>query len=526
MFRILIADDEGIMRQSIQKTIEGSFGSEVEIALAKTGREVIEQCDTFRPDIAFVDIQMPGISGIQAIEEVQKRYDGIVFVIISAYDKFTYAQEAINLGVMDYITKPVSKKTVLDVCVKAMHQVEETRSRRSDDLAIREKLEIVVPMIESSFIYNLISQDEREQRQNYLNMLDIDEEYGYVILIKFGEYKEKGKFANELGSSVRINRNYAMLREIIGDYEKCVIGPIMGNQLVLYVPVDKAALTYEERVELITRYRGLRSKLEEKIELEFFFGISNVRHISESDLSYKEARRCVQRGSGHIVHAVDLHAVAPERIYPHEFDDQFIQYGLQSDKIGIEEVIENIYHWFSGQEDIELGSIKMKLLRLLLRLEGKAIDMEILGGINDRGITNMEAVSGINNVEELFKWFKAESILLCDSIELEQRTSTDSVVERSISYIKGHYMDNLTLDEVSQLVDVSPYYFSKLFKQTTGETFIEYLTAFRMEKAKEFLSNKKYSIKEVCGMCGYNDPNYFSRIFKKYEGKTPSEFRD
>ena len=176
MFRILIADDEGIMRQSIQKTIEGSFGSEVEIALAKTGREVIEQCDSFRPDIAFVDIQMPGISGIQAIEEVQKRYDGIVFVIISAYDKFTYAQEAINLGVMDYITKPVSKKTVLDVCVKAMHQVEETRSRRSDDLAIREKLEIVVPMIESSFIYNLISQDEREQRQNYLNMLDIDEE--------------------------------------------------------------------------------------------------------------------------------------------------------------------------------------------------------------------------------------------------------------------------------------------------------------------------------------------------------------
>lgn len=526
MFRILIADDEGIMRQSLQKTIEGSFGSEVEIALGKTGREVIELCDTFRPDIAFVDIQMPGISGIQAIEEVQKRYDGIVFVIISAYDRFTYAQEAINLGVMDYITKPVNKQTVLDVCVKAMHQVEEVRNRRSDDLAIREKLEIIVPMIESSFIYNLISEDEREERSNYLNMLDIEEEYGYVVLLKFGENNDQGRLANELGSSVRINRNYKMLRELIADYERCIIGPIMGNQLILYVPVEKEHISYDERVELITRYRNLRRKLEEKIELEFYIGISNVHSISESDIAYKEARRCVQRSNGHVVHAVDLHAVSPERIYPHELDDQYIQVGLQSDKLGIDGVIDGIYQWFLGQDDINLGDVKMKLLRLLLRLEGKAIDMEILGAVNDRGFTNMETISHIPNLEELFKWFRLESKSLCDSIEMEQRTSTDSVIERSIAHIKAHFGENLTLDDVSQLVDVSPYYFSKLFKQTTGENFIEYLTAFRMEKAKEFLSNKKYSIKEVCGMCGYNDPNYFSRIFKKYEGMTPSEFRD
>lgn len=526
MFRIVIADDEGIMRQSLQKTIEGSFGSEVEIALAKTGREVIELCDTFRPDIAFVDIQMPGISGIQAIEEVQKRYDGIVFVIISAYDRFTYAQEAINLGVMDYITKPVNKKTVLDVCVKAMHQVEEMRNRRSDDLAIREKLEIVIPMIESAFIYNLISEDEREERQNYLNMLDIQEEYGYVILLKFGEHKEKGRFVNELGSSVRINRNYSMLREIICDYERCVVGPIMGNQLILYVPVNKDNISYEERVELITRYRNLRRKLEEKIELEFFFGISNIHHIDESDTAYKEARRCVQRGNGHVVHAVDLHALAPERIYPHELDDQYIQAGLQSDKLIIDGIIDGIYQWFRAQEEINLESVKMKLLRLLIRLEGKAIDMEILGAVNDRGLTDMEVISKIKNLEDLFDWFRIESKSLCDSIEVEQKTSTDSVIERSIIYIKLHFGENITLDEVSQLVDVSPYYFSKLFKQTTGENFIEYLTAYRMEKAKEFLSNKRYSIKEVCGLCGYNDPNYFSRIFKKYEGKTPSEFRD
>mgnify|MGYP000253270117 CR=1 FL=1 len=98
MFRILVADDEGIMLESIRSSIESNFGSECEIVCVKTGRAVIEQAESFRPDIAFVDIQMPGLSGIQAIREVRKFNSSMVFIIITAYDKFSYAQEAVNLG--------------------------------------------------------------------------------------------------------------------------------------------------------------------------------------------------------------------------------------------------------------------------------------------------------------------------------------------------------------------------------------------------------------------------------------------
>ena len=110
MFRILVADDEGIMLESIKSIILSNFGSECQVACVKTGRAVIEQAEAFRPDIAIVDIQMPGLSGIQAIREVRRFNSSMVFIIITAYDKFSYAQEAVNLGVMEFITKPVNKK--------------------------------------------------------------------------------------------------------------------------------------------------------------------------------------------------------------------------------------------------------------------------------------------------------------------------------------------------------------------------------------------------------------------------------
>ena len=99
-------------------------------------------------------------------------------------------------------------------------------------------------------------------------------------------------------------------------------------------------------------------------------------------------------------------------------------------------------------------------------------------------------------------------------------------MEKAKDYIRQNFQKDLTLDEVSKIVDISPYYFSKLFKQETGENFIEYLTKIRMKHAEKLLLDPSYSIKEICVMSGYGDPNYFSRIFKKYEGVTPSEYRE
>ena len=119
MYRILLADDEGIVIDSMKYIIEKEFGGECEVEFAKTGRSVIELAESFRPDIAVMDIQMPGINGIEAMKEIKKFSVNTVFIVMSAYDKFDYAREAINLGVLEYLNKPVDQARIVDVLKRA-----------------------------------------------------------------------------------------------------------------------------------------------------------------------------------------------------------------------------------------------------------------------------------------------------------------------------------------------------------------------------------------------------------------------
>ena len=146
MYRIMLADDEGIMLEALRNIIESNFGDECEIAIAKTGRAVVELAESFRPTLLLWTSRCRGLNGIQAMKEIQKFNSNIVFIVISAYDKFSYAREAINLGVLEYLTKPVNKRVIVDVCMKACTRWMKPVRRRSDDLEIREKLETVIPI--------------------------------------------------------------------------------------------------------------------------------------------------------------------------------------------------------------------------------------------------------------------------------------------------------------------------------------------------------------------------------------------
>ena len=139
MYRIMLADDEGIVIDSLKFIIEKEFGELCEIRYAKTGRSVIELAENFRPDIAVMDIQMPGINGIEAMKEIRKTNRSTVFIVISAYDKFDYAQEAISLGVLEYITKPMERKRLVSVLKRAMEKIDSEKENRKNELLIKEK---------------------------------------------------------------------------------------------------------------------------------------------------------------------------------------------------------------------------------------------------------------------------------------------------------------------------------------------------------------------------------------------------
>ena len=528
MYRILLADDEGIMLESLKTIIETNFGRECEIACAKTGRAVVELAESFRPDIAFVDIQMPGLSGVAAMKEIRKFNNNILFIIITAYDRFNYAQEAISLGVLEFLTKPVNKRTILEVCQKAMQKVDESRRRRSDDLRIREKLETVVPMIESGYLYNILLQDDfHTYEENYREMLDIRQEYAWMVVVEFGDDVDKGILTNAVGATVRASSFYPEFREIAKGFFACLVGSVMGNRIVLFCPYEKDAMSYEERVETLTKARNMVHKLEHRIDASFRAGIGRVQPLSSVKNSYYEALRALRDGDSHVVHINDI-PLSPEYDgeYPLDLENRFFEKVMEGDETGAHFAASQFFDWMLENYGDYREDIEIKVLELVMHIEYQAF---FKGGVR-YGFRYREnyirEIQGCPDYETLRQWFREKTTVVCHGMSSVKEKESGSVVTKAKAFIAENFSKEISLDDVSRYVDISPYYFSKLFKQEAGQNFIEYLTELRIRHAKTLLNNPGLSIKEICALSGYSDPNYFSRIFKKYEGVTPSEYRE
>ena len=137
----------------------------------------------------------------------------------------------------------------------------------------------------------------------------------------------------------------------------------------------------------------------------------------------------------------------------------------------------------------------------------------------------LPTVMEIEEMQTLRSWFVDKMRAASRNVSTKASEKSQGAVEAARAYIQNNYSRDISLDEVSQTVNISPYYFSKIFKEDVGEGFVEYLTRIRMDRARELLTTTEYSMKEICSMVGYADPNYFSRSFKKNVGVTPTEYK-
>jgi Response regulator containing CheY-like receiver domain and AraC-type DNA-binding domain len=526
MYKILIADDEGIMLESLKNIIETNFGEDCQLAFAKTGRGVIEQEESFRPDIILLDIQMPGLSGIQAMREIRKSNPYVLFTVISAYYKFNHAKEAIELGAVKFLTKPVNKRVIIDVLLKMMRQVDETRQKRSEDLRIKEKLEIVVPMIESGFIYNILLQDElKSVHDSYYELLGIETNYGFMIVIEFGDEMKDGAMTNVIGASVRVNAMYPEIREIVRDFFQATIGPIMGNHIVAFVAWEQEGLTYEQRVEHLNKTRNFVCKLKQRTANNVRAAIGSVQDIRNLKKSYLEALKALRESDGHAIHVED--GILENRENKKSFnqlENKYFQSVRKGDVLGAGNIAGEILNMLQEEE---LENVWLKAFEMLMRVNHEIYMLGKGDSDFEQSKSFLQEVRSLKKKEEVLSWFVEKTRVACHhmSDKLEENAG-GGIISKAMHYIGENFSKDLSLEEVSRFVDISPYYFSKLFKKEAGENFIEYLTRARIKNARDLLNETEKSIKEVCVLSGYRDPNYFSRIFKKVEGVTPSEYRE
>ncbi|MBR7081902.1 MAG: helix-turn-helix domain-containing protein [Oscillospiraceae bacterium] len=529
MYKIMIADDEGIVIDALKYIIEKSFGDSCQVQYAKTGRSVIELAESFRPDIALMDIQMPGINGIEAMKEIRKTNKSVIFIVITAYDKFDYAREAVGLGVMEYLNKPIDRAKLTQTLKQAMERIDSERERRRNDLRVREQLETAAPIVESGFIYSvLFQQNYAREVEQFKALLGVTEDSGFMMVIEYDALAESESIAKTVDVSVQMYENDVRLRETIKEFFPAVIGPQMANTVILFVPCARcpAEREYEQRVQIIQKARMMAKKLQGIVPAKFRVGIGSVKSLEDAHLSYTEAVNSSQFSSGEVAHAGDLPLFCGyEEDYPVETEKAIFECVQRGDVAGTVTESNRYFEWMAEKWPEDPQDVRLKSLEFVLWAERIAYGN---GGQTYRFTSRRDylpTVFGAQNPEELRSWFLSKMQSAAVNLAESREKRSAGLIKQAQEYIRSHFAQDLSLDSVSRQINVSPYYFSKLFKEETGQTFVEWLTGVRMEKAKTLLSTTDKSMKEICSAVGYSDPNYFSRSFKKNTGETPTEYR-
>lgn len=525
MYKIMLADDEGIVLDALTYIVRKNFGEQCQVRTAKSGRAAIELAEEFQPDIVLMDIRMPGINGIDAIRELRQSHRSTIFIVVSAYDDFDYAKESIDLGVMAFITKPVRKAVAVEAIQKAMNQVDAARSKRTSNLMIREKLETALPMLESGFIYAVLLQNVSSSYENYCSLLGIGQSCGYLMIL---ELRSAATDADDVVEQDTLALSaYGVCRDQIKGAFQAIVGPLMANRIVAAVPCDEPADEYTARLAIVEQTQTLIQRLERRTGLAFRVGIGSIQPMSQLYDSYREAVEALEQRKGSIAHFNDLPLEREwEQGYPNDLEYRLydcVEAGnIAGSRLAALQFFDRLVENYAEY----VMDIKLKALELIMRAEYIAFHT---GGQTYHFLQRqgyLETVLAFDNYADLRGWYLDKIDAACRSISQSKNDRSVSTVALAQEYIRKNYRRDLTLDEVSREVHVSPYYFSKLFKDETGENFVEYLTKLRIAQAKRMLLDGSNSIKQVCLSVGYSDPSYFSRIFKRYEGVTPTEFRD
>jgi two-component system response regulator YesN len=301
----------------------------------------------------------------------------------------------------------------------------------------------------------------------------------------------------------------------------------MSNKVAVLVPYEKPTMDLNERNALVERTREFTRNLHNKLGVDFKMGIGGVKEFAKMHESYDEALKALINGKARVVHADDLELRCEyEANYPVATEKKMFEMVEKGDYVRAANAAGEFFDWMQENFTDSIMDIRLKVLEFVLYSERL---LYVKGGRTYEFKSRTDyipSVMGTENLNELKKWFLDKITDISKKIENSKNDKSESLIEKAEAYIDSNYMKEISLDDVSSYCNISSYYFSKLFKQETGENYVEYLNKVRIENAKRLLNESDSSIKEVCYSVGFSDPNYFSRAFKKYEGVTPSEYKE
>lgn len=533
MIKVIIADDE-LLEREVYKVIIKKFFPNIEIvAEAETGRQAIELYDIHKPDLMLIDVKMPGISGIEAIGEIRKRSRMTKFIVISAYNFFDYAKDALKYGVEDYILKPVAKDEFVKIVGSVVNKIDEEKRESTKDLHMKERLQSILPLLENEVTFAIMMGDDNKIQQ-YVPLLNKDISEGYVAV---GMLQENS-FSNidDIGRKLTIKRVQEYLKESVPELKQCLLSNFIADKIIFIVPW-KAGKSFEEgeihdiKGDAYKKLLSIGNLVFENFKVKMNFGIGEgYKDITGIISSYNQALTVINNidtfgidivNYGDIKVNVDKHFK-----YPYELEKLLIE----KIRLGIDEqainVFLSIFNYITESLNGNINRVKFEMMELYFVLSRLIYEFEedAYSFKNFKGIKN--DYYNISTLPEIYNIFVEDIRNLCIKFNDERNKKAKNILFAAIQYIKKNYMKEITLEEVAKYVGFSPNYFSRLFKTEFNQSFIDYLTNVRVEAAKELVMEKDKTISDIAWEVGYHDPNYFTKVFKKIVGLTPSEYKE
>ena len=542
MLKIFLAEDEVIVRETIKRMIPWEeLGFEL-VGEAADGEMALPLLIRQKPNLLITDIKMPFMDGLTLAKLAKKELPELKIVILSGYDDFNYAKQAISIGVEEYLLKPITKNALIERLSEIRSRYEHEKTQKEYYEKFQREMQVYEKNSNRDFFEALVcgSMDMMEvyKKAEKLGLDIVAEAYNILIFTMNSEEDFSGQ---KEGYSEWEAESLEMLEDFFSDNTSAML--FRCNIFSYGVLIKGQKETIDENTRsCIDEIKKILDRKEQKRQWFVAVGES-VERLSQLQKSYHSASRAfsqrylygenilyydemelMEHRSGQAdtndnayLKNVDVNALNPAIL------QKFLSNGLQEET---ENFVKD-YFYAIGQEPMEslvfrnyvILNVRFSVLSFLKSLGCDTEEME------PENTEEILAESG-KNIESAITYAKK---MISQAITIRDQNSGNknrSILKTAVDFIDEHYMDeDISLNTAANVANVSSNHFSALFSQNMGQTFIEYLTTLRMNKAKELLRCTGMRSSEIAGEVGYKDAHYFSYLFKKTQGMTPSEYR-
>lgn len=525
-YKILLVDDEEEVRTSIIRKIDWEKTGFTVIGDAENGRDALEKIEMLEPDVVLTDIRMPYMDGLELAAELHRSRPSIRLVIFSGYDDFEYAKQAIRLDITEYILKPVNARELTEILEKLRGNLDEEIERLRGEKALRESFAKNLDILRENFLGNLVK-GKAEPAQIARSM----EEYGLGLMRGNCWTALKINIGGE-GASFSVTKEKSMaavpVRRLL-DSRLSEWGEFASFHRPSGLSVIAALENEEALAGLMTLLDDICRESRKILRQPLTIGIGRiVRRIEEIEQSYSSAREAVSYGgiAGDVIYINDVEPQQRAMLWLDDKAGAELSHALCfGDEESILSCVENIARPMEdGASANGVQAYLIGILNVLLRVVQKyGLDEQLIFG--EYGDYN-GVLSGIATAEETARWLSGVCFSVSGCVSSARRGTTRTIIQEAKRYIEENYQNSmLSLEMLCGHLHMSTAYFSTIFKREVGESYTAYLTGIRMEKAAELLKSTDDKTYAIAARVGYDEPNYFSYVFKKRYGVSPNKFR-